>query len=173
MSFNCAFNLAPFNRPYVMQAYFTVSIESATQAAASLNADFAVFVMCDSATEFNGAATRDITATAAFTSATELLASMIRDRLYAAEITSSSEVSVSVRYTHVDRVTFTGGFAPGDRLVIDTRNQTVTLNGVNALHLVDGDFFNLIFGPNAITYADAGANRNILTRITHRDRYLY
>ncbi|WP_379161388.1 hypothetical protein [Paenibacillus sp. sgz5001063] len=98
---------------------------------------------------------------------------MIRERLHAADIASATEVTVSVRYTHADRVTYTGDFAPGDRLVIDTRKQTITLNGVNVIHLLDGYFFDLVFGPNAITYVDTETSRNILTRITHRDRYLY
>jgi hypothetical protein len=173
MSFHSAFNRAPFNRPYVIQAYFNVTISSTTEVSARLNADFAVGLAYESATEFNGAPTRDIPASAAFTSATELLTQMIRERLHAAGFTSSTQLSAHVRYMHVDALTFTGGFNPGDKLVIDVKRQTITLNGVNAIHLLDGDFFELGLGLNTVTYADNEAAREILTRITHRDRYLY
>lgn len=173
MSFHAAFNRAPFNRPYVIQAFFNVTIASMTDAAARLNADFAVGLTYESATEFNGAPTRDIPAAATFASATELLTQMIRERLHAAGLASSTQFSANVRYMHVDALTFAGDFDPGDKLVIDVKRQTITLNGVNAIHLLDGDFFELGLGLNTVTYADNEAAREILTRITHRDRYLY
>ncbi|MEK3987984.1 phage tail domain-containing protein [Paenibacillus sp. FSL R5-0636] len=98
---------------------------------------------------------------------------MIRERLHTAGIRSSTQFSAKVRYMHVDKLAFTGGFNPGDKLVIDVKKQTITLNGVNAIHLLDGDFFELGLGLNEVTYADNEAAREILTRITHRDRYLY
>lgn len=173
MSFHSAFNRAPFNRPYVIQAFFNVTIASTTDVSARLNADFAVGLIYDSATEFNGAPTRDIPAAATFASATELLTQMIRERLHAAGFASSTQLTAHVRYMHVDSLTVTGDFDPGDKLVIDVKRQTITLNGVNAIHLLDGDFFELGLGLNTVTYADDEAAREILTRITHRDRYLY
>ncbi|OMD21167.1 hypothetical protein BJP51_32175 [Paenibacillus odorifer] len=159
MSFLGAFNRAPFNRPYVIQTFFNVTIASETDVSASLNADFAP--------------TRDIPSAAVFESATELLTSMIRERLNGANFATSTQFSAKVRYMHVDKLAFTGGFNPGDKLVIDVKKQTITLNGVNAIHLLDGDFFELGLGLNEVTYADNEAAREILTRITHRDRYLY
>lgn len=173
MSFLGAFNRAPFNRPYVIQTFFNVTIASETDVSARLNADFAVGIVFDTVTEFNGAPTRDIPSTAVFESATELLTSMIRERLNGANFVTSTQFSAKVRYMHVDKLAFTGGFNPGDKLVIDVKKQTITLNGVNAIHLLDGDFFELGLGLNEVTYADNEAAREILTRITHRDRYLY
>ncbi|OMC94374.1 phage distal tail protein [Paenibacillus odorifer] len=173
MSFLGAFNRAPFNRPYVIQTFFNVTIASETDVSARLNADFAVGIVFDTATEFNGAPTRDIPSAAVFESATELLTSMIRERLNGANFATSTQFSAKVRYMHVDKLAFTGGFNPGDKLVIDVKKQTITLNGVNAIHLLDGDFFELGLGLNEVTYADNEAAREILTRITHRDRYLY
>lgn len=173
MSFLGAFNRAPFNRPYVIQTFFNVTIASETDVSARLNADFAVGIVFDTVTEFNGAPTRDIPSAAVFESATELLTSMIRERLHTAGILSATQFSAKVRYMHVDKLAFTGGFSPGDKLVIDVKKQTITLNGVNAIHLLDGDFFELGLGLNEVTYADNEAAREILTRITHRDRYLY
>ncbi|MGE7614888.1 hypothetical protein [Paenibacillus sp. NPDC101420] len=39
------------------------------------------------------------------------------------------------------------------------------LNGVNAIHLLDGDFFELGLELNEVTYTDNEAAREILTRI--------
>ncbi|MEK5396032.1 phage distal tail protein [Paenibacillus sp. FSL K6-2859] len=168
-----SFNRAPFNRPYVIRTYFNVTIESATEPRARLNADFAVGIVFDTATKFDGAPTRDIPSAATFTSATEMLTQMIRERLNSASIRSATQFNAKVRYMHVDKLGFTGNFAPGDKLVIDTKKQTITLNGVNAIHMLDGDFFELGLGLNEVTYADNEATRSVLTRITHRDRYLY
>lgn len=49
----------------------------------------------------------------------------------------------------------------------------ITKNGKNALHLMDGDFFDLVFGENKITYTDQEITRSVLARVTHRDKYLY
>lgn len=168
-----AFNLTPFNRPISIEAFFVVEIESLTETTARLNVDAVMSVIAESSTEYNTSMVREIPQAAVFESTTETLAGMVREMLREARFDTSTEVVVELTKTHVDLVKFNGGFAPGDRLVIDTRKQTVTLNGINVLHLFDGDFFELAFGTNSIKYTDNEAARNILTRITHRDRYLY
>ncbi|MEK3836438.1 phage distal tail protein [Paenibacillus sp. FSL R7-0128] len=168
-----AFNLTPFNRLSSFEAYFVVQIESLTEAAARLSVDAAMAVIAESATEFNTSMVREIPRAAIIESTTEMITAMVRELLGAVTFESSTETIAELTKTHVDLIRFNGNFSPGDRLIIDTRKQTVTLNGVNVLHLFDGDFFELAFGPNAIRYTDGEAARNILTRITHRDRYLY
>lgn len=171
--FGGAFGRLPFNRPQSLEAYFTVEIESLTEVAARISVDMPVTVIFESQTEFSTGMTREITQAAVIESATEFTASMVREILRSATIESVTEFAATVTLSHVNVITYSGNFAPGDRLVIDTRKQTVTLNGVNVLHMFDGDFFDLAYGLNTLTYKDAEAARNILTRITHRDRYLY
>jgi hypothetical protein len=171
--FGGAFGRLPYNRPFSVDAYFIVEVESATEVVSRVSVDMPVTVVFESATEFSAGMTREIPQAAAIESAMEFAASMVREMLRSATIESVSEFAVAVTLSHVNAITYSGNFAPGDRLVIDTRKQTVTLNGVNVLHLFDGDFFDLAYGLNTLTYKDAEAARNILTRITHRDRYLY
>ena len=171
--FGGPFNRSPFNRTASIETLFTVTFESATDINSRLNLEMAVAVIFETETEFDAGLTREIHFDAEIESATEILAQLIRERYMAATLESQTEISVKVTYSHVDEITFSGGFKPGDRLVIDTKRKTVTLNGQNALHMVDGDFFELIAGVNKLTYTDNVAARNILTRITHRDKYLY
>ncbi|MNV99427.1 hypothetical protein D3C71_1947830 [compost metagenome] len=49
----------------------------------------------------------------------------------------------------------------------------ITQNGTNALALMSGDFFDLNLGNNELTYTDPETGRDILIRISYRDKYLY
>lgn len=64
--------------------------------------------------------------------------------------------------------------APGDELVINTEDMTVTLNSQNAIEYfsVDSDFFNLLTGENKIVYSDTSSIRNVLVDILWKDRWL-
>lgn len=171
--FGGPFDRSPFGRPYSVDTFLTVLFDSATSASAHLSVEFPVVVVFDSASSVGADLTREIPFAAAVQSATDIAAQMLRERLIAAGFASSTQVSASPTYTHTDALAFTGDFAPGDRLIIDTRTQTITLNGVNVMHLLDGDFFELERGVNVIKYADDEALRQILARFTHNDRYLY
>ncbi|MMZ59479.1 Phage tail protein [compost metagenome] len=139
-----------------------------------LSIDFPVVVTFESKTEMSASLTREIPFAAEIETATEMLAQMIRERvLLVGPIESATEFVVKVTHAHVDEITFNGGFKPGDVLVIDTRKQTITLNGENVIDKMGGDFFDLIYGANKLTYTDSEAARMIRTRITHRDKYLY
>ncbi|MCR8843070.1 phage tail family protein [Paenibacillus sp. SC116] len=169
------FNFAKFNRLTTIETYFTVCIESSTSFYAQLNGVFPVKVVFDTTTDVSSQLIREYPLiTNACDTATELLSKMIRERLLATQsIDTSAEFDVKVSYSHVDELRFIGDFKPGDKLVIDTKKMTVTLNGQNAIHLVDGEFFDLILGTNKLTYSDSESGRSILTRVTHRDKFLY
>lgn len=167
------FNRAPFNRPYAIETFFTVTFGTATDISTRMSIDFPVAVILDSATDIQTQMIREMPFTAEIDTATDLLAQLVRERLLGVSIGTSTEILVSVSYSHVDELKFLGEFRPGDKLVIDTRKMTVTLNGLNAIHLFDGDFFELALGTNKMTYSDGESARNILTRITHRDKFLY
>ena len=63
---------------------------------------------------------------------------------------------------------------PGDELVIDTCEMTVTVNGINAMKYVsdDSDFFNLRTGDNQIVYTDGVSSRKISIDILWKDRWV-
>lgn len=167
------FNRAPFNRTVAIETFFSVSIDTATEFFGTLNGVFPVAVIFDTATEMTSQMIREMPFGAEIDTASELLAELIRQRLMSVGIDTATEVSVTLTHSHVDEIRFLGEFKPGDKLVIDTRKMTVTLNGQNAIHLFDGDFFELVLGTNKLTYTDGEAARTILTRITHRDKFLY
>ena len=157
----------------MLETNFSVTIDTTTEFIAQLNGVFPVSIIFDTATEFNAPLVREMPiAIKAIETATEMMSSLIRQRILDTTINTSSEFSVKVQHLHVDEIVISGDIAAGDRLVIDTRNLTVTLNGENALHLLGGDFFDLVLGNNKITYTDASDNRNVLMRVTHRDKFV-
>ena len=169
------FNRGPYNRSLTVETYFNVLIESKSDVSAIMNIEMPVAIVFESSTELVTQLIREYALDPeVIESATELVTQLIRERiLSAAPMESATAFDVAVTYSHVEELTFTGGFKPGDKLVIDTKKMTVTLNGQNAMHMIDGDFFNLILGTNKLTYTDDASARDILTRITHRDKFLY
>lgn len=157
----------------MLETNFSVTIDTTTDFIAQLNGVFPVSIVFDTVTEFHAPIVREIRmVTEAIETAIEMMSSLIRQRILDTTINTSTEFSVKVQHLHVDEIVVSGDIAPGDRLVIDTRNLTVTLNGENALHLLGGDFFDLVLGNNKITYTDASENRNVLMRVTHRDKFV-
>ncbi len=63
---------------------------------------------------------------------------------------------------------------PGDELVINTCDLTVTLNGLNAMEYfaADSDFITLLNGENTIEYNDESGDRKISFYIIWKDRWL-
>lgn len=171
--FGGAFNRLPFNRPYSTDMYFNVDFEFQMETQSMLNLEQAIKVEFEWMLEANLPMIREISFAAEYDFFTEVEYLMIRERMMAAAFELLLEFQAGVRYTHTDQITFTGGFAPGDKIVIDSAKMTVTINGQNALHLTDGDFFALVNGLNKLTYTDGESARSVLTRVTHRDKYLY
>lgn len=167
------FNRAPFNRSFSIDALFTVTIESASDLSALISVDFPVTVSFESATDLTSEFIREMAVAAEISTATEMLTQLVRERLFGASITTATDFVVNVTYAHINEIGLAGDFKPGDVIVIDTARQTITINGENALHLMTGDFFDLVYGANTLTYSDGEAARNVRTRVTHRDKFLY
>lgn len=168
------FNRTPFNRLSMLEAYFNVTIAAPTAVNTRLSIEIPLVVAYESTVQARAAMTRDINVSTAISTATELFTAYINEyTLPGIKIDTASQLTAHVTYSRVDRLVMNGNFAPGDRIVIDTKARTVTLNGVNALDKLVGDFLSLAAGDNVITYEDQEQSRNILTRITHRDQYLY
>lgn len=64
--------------------------------------------------------------------------------------------------------------APGDELIINTDEMTVTVNGQNGMRYfsMDSDFFKLLSGENKIVYSDGSGSRDVLVDIIWKDRWL-
>jgi hypothetical protein len=98
--------------------------------------------------------------------------SATRERTGRFTVEANLEVSFSAGRYHVDSIEFTGEFKPGDQIVIDAEKLRLTLNGENALHLMRGDFFDLITGRNELVYTDNQTGRTVRMRITFKDRFV-
>lgn len=63
---------------------------------------------------------------------------------------------------------------PGDELVIDTCEMTVSVNGENMIKFVsnDSEFFNLLPGDNEIIYTDGVTTRKVSIDILWKDRWV-
>ena len=63
---------------------------------------------------------------------------------------------------------------PGDELVINTCDMTVTLNGQNAMEFFsnESEFFTLLNGLNTLIYNDSNSSRNISFDVIWKDRWL-
>lgn len=63
---------------------------------------------------------------------------------------------------------------PGDELVINTCDMTITINGQNAMEYFsdDSEFFNLLSGLNTLIYSDSNSSRNISFDVIWKDRWL-
>ncbi|NLY46805.1 MAG: hypothetical protein GX053_12590 [Tissierella sp.] len=63
---------------------------------------------------------------------------------------------------------------PGEELVINTIDMTVTINGQNAMEYFsnDSEFFNLLNGLNTLIYNDSNSSRNVSFDVIWKDRWL-
>lgn len=64
--------------------------------------------------------------------------------------------------------------SPGDEIIINTCDMTITLNGQNGTQYFssDSEFFALLSGENEIIYTDGNTTRNVTVDIIWKDRWL-
>ena len=68
-------------------------------------------------------------------------------------------------------MTIVGTFRPGDMLIIDTDQLTATLNGVNAMHMVDITQFVLVPGEDEIFFT-GNVNTELDVKIMWKNRWV-
>ncbi|MDP4095482.1 phage tail family protein [Paenibacillus sp. P96] len=97
----------------------------------------------------------------------------IRDILTGAKMSGEGRViAANANRYHTDFIEFVGGFAPGDRIIIDSNKLKITKNGQNVLYEMQGNFFDLNLGDNTLTWTDSETGRQVLCRITWSDRFV-
>ncbi|MDH6373519.1 hypothetical protein M2444_005351 [Paenibacillus sp. PastF-3] len=173
MMFGGAFNRIVFDGGYIPELTFGADFEVKTEFDSRMNLDMAITAMFEFISEFEATMVREQTYNADFQFMTGLEATMVRERSMVALFEFKTELKAGVRYTHTDEFTFTGEFNPSERIVIDTKKMKITKNGQNVFHLHGGEFLEIAFGENTITYTDSEGSRAVLTRVTHKDKYLY
>ncbi|NOU63186.1 hypothetical protein GC096_03885 [Paenibacillus sp. LMG 31461] len=97
---------------------------------------------------------------------------MTREIFYKAVMNVLGSMTAKSKKYHVDKIIFSGDFQPGDKIVMDSKNLTVTKNGINSLQYVSGDLIDLVLGQNSLKYSDAESGRTVQLQITHRDKFV-
>lgn len=167
-----AFNQMPFNRPFSVDVYASFVLDSGGDMFVSGIAEMHGAFMLQSELQTLFSALQDKIGSFLIESTAELSASAVRERYGAFVINCTGELSVVAGRNRVEFIEFTGDFAPGDNIVIDSDKMTFLINGQNALHLMEGDFLNLRPGENTLTYTDQGTGRTVKMKIEHRDRWV-
>lgn len=167
------FNRLSFNRQYTNFLDLSFSGHGESSMAAKPTMDFTSIFRADGEGTMSLTLIVDILISLARLDGTGTLAlEVIREKFIEAIMHGEGTFSINVSRYRVDEIILTGEFKPGDQLIIDARNLTVRLNGQNALHMLQGDFFELNVGKNVIRYSDDQTSRDIRIRVTHHDRYV-
>ncbi|MNR93705.1 hypothetical protein D3C72_247640 [compost metagenome] len=166
------FNRLTYNRPLTVFVFGSAILSGDGGMTAAANADMVGLARLDGEGSMSATFTREITFAARMDAETSMSASFIRERMLGAIMNGLGSLKVNGSRYHVDEIVFNGPFAPGDRIIIDSKKLKVTQNGENALHLMQGNFFDLNIGDNNITYTDPETGRDILMRITYKDKFV-
>lgn len=166
------FNRMPFNRRESVEIYgsFVIDADGEVSMLANIVASPSFLTDLSAETIFN--AIREKIGAFLVEAAAEVEVSGTRERTGQFAIDATLEVNFSASRYHVDVIEFSGEFKPGDKIVIDSEKLKFTLNDQNALHLMQGDFFDLHTDENEIIYTDDQSGRTVRMRITFRDRYV-
>lgn len=94
-------------------------------------------------------------------------------------IANISDIQLQTKGEHTlageERISLPGlVLKPGDELVIDTCEMTVSVNGQNMMKFVsdDSEFFSLLPGDNEIIYTDGVTTRKVSIDILWKDRWV-
>lgn len=167
------FNWTPYNRPGVATIILFNSVMSGAGAlSALLNIDQAMYAAMSGAGSIEAVYVREIVFDSDMSGAGSIGAIYVRERNMQSNMSGAGSLAANLSKYHIDYIEFDGEFEPGDRIVIDSNTLTVTINGQNALQQTTGDFFDLALGANKITYTDTSGSRNVILRITHRDKFV-
>lgn len=115
--------------------------------------------------------TRKLTASRTIQASVEAVGSIrkeIRKRVLASAVAMASRLKLM----YEEGWEFEGDFEPDDRIVVHADRLTITRNGVNVMHLADGDFPFFNPGENTLEYSDDAGERTIKLRVIYRGRWL-
>lgn len=169
--FNKNFNALPFNRT-ADNSEFAFEMNLSLENATIMNAEKGMTVTSDHILEMNTIMTGERSLAFLQEHNHEYNTIMTRDRTMSFIDTLTLEKMFNMARFHVLTLKFTGEFAAGDKIVIDSDRLKFTKNGDNALHEMQGDFIHFYVGENRMAWTDDKANRNVQMRLQYRDRYL-
>ncbi|MNH78566.1 hypothetical protein D3C73_308720 [compost metagenome] len=166
------FNRLTYNRPLTVFVFGSAILSGDGGMSAAANADMIGSARLDADGGLSATFNREIVFAARMDAEAGLSAGYIRERIQSAIMQGIGTLKTNGSRYHVDEIEVLGPFAPGDRIIIDSKKLKVTKNGENALHLMQGNFFDLNIGENNITYTDPETGRDILMRITYKDKFV-
>jgi len=165
------FNETPFNRPNTLDIFFSVSMHGEGSLTGMPSVTYSASVEMHGEASLSADFIREIVAQASMHGEGTMSAEYIREIMSSAAMHGDGYFSAIPKKFHVDSITVEGPFAPGDKFVIDSSKFRITKNGEIVGY--EGELFDINPGVNTITYTDDATGRNVLIRISHRDRYLY
>jgi len=167
-----AFNLTPFNRLFTVDVFGSFVLEGDGELTVTANVTIQPSFDLDGAGDLVFAAVRDRFGAFVLEGLGDLNVTAIRERYGGFVLQGNGELSFTAGRYHVDYIEFSGQFKPGDQIVLDSNALKMTLNGTNALHLMNGDFFDLNTGTNELIYTDNQTGRTVRIRVTYRDKFV-
>lgn len=166
------FNRLPFNRPVTFDIYGSFELDGTGNLLVLANAVVSPSFNMEGIGELVFDAVREQFGSFLLNGIGELVVEGTRERYGSFIFEGIGELNFTASRYHMDVIEFTGQFKPGDKIVIDSNKLKMTLNDQNALHMMQGDFFDLNTGPNELIYTDDKTGRKIRMRITFEDKFV-
>lgn len=166
------FNQTPYNRSLTVEIYGTFEIDALCDVLMVANIVTSAQFAVESENEVIFDSIRERLAQFVIDATNEMEFEVTRERRMQFEIQGELEIDFNGARNHVDYIEFEGEFKPGDQIVLDSSMLKMTLNGKNALHLMQGDFFDLNTGNNELIYTDDKTGRTVRMRITYNDKFV-
>lgn len=166
------FNQMPFNRPFGIGVYGSFVIDHSLDSIINLSMTYALRFDIDHSQDAHFTALRERVGAFVMDLAQEMVFSAVRERTAKFDMECELQMIFDGSRYRIETIEYTGEFAPGDKIIIDSDKLKLTQNGQNALHKMQGNFFDLNNGLNELTYTDDQTGRTIRIRLTHRDRFV-
>ncbi|WP_217597180.1 phage tail family protein [Cohnella sp. GbtcB17] len=166
-----AFGQETFNRPASKEIVFSVSLSGDGDMSAKSNGIHLATVALAGDGDLSAAGLRQIIGVIAELAANgDMTAAMQRTRLTSALLEGNADLKANGGRYHIEEISITNTFAPGEKIIIDAHKLRVTKNGTMIGY--DGEFFQLSPGTNNIVYTDTASGRTLQMRIVYRDKYV-
>lgn len=165
-----SFNRLPFNRTFSIELLFSATLEGKGALSSGSTVEYLVTAILQGEGEISASFVREYLVSSLLEGEGSLSANAIRERIFSALLQGEGELKANSSRFHIEEIEVLGPFAPGDKVIIDTKKLRVTKNSQTIGY--EGDFFELNPGNNQITYTDTSLGRNVQIRITHRDRFI-
>lgn len=162
----------PFNVMFGVDVYASFEIDHSNEMELDIKMTYVFSFEIDHSLDLDFDGLRDRIGAFVMDLACEMDFSGIRDKIGKFDMECELKMDFDGKRYRVETIEYTGEFAPGDKIVIDTDKLKITQNNQNALHLMQGDFFSINVGQNELTYTDDQTGRTVRIRLTHRDRFV-